>query len=140
MTDNVVEFDVAEFKRMYPKITVTDEQLEMFFYEAEMLLNNTDKSCVKDLKKRKYLLYLIVAHLATLQANVDAGNMLVGRISSATEDVVSVSSEYGTLSNSEKWWVQTPYGAKYWQLIAQYRLMMLVATNFPMPVNRGRGR
>jgi len=88
MTDNVVEFVVAEFRGMYPKITVSDLQLESFFYEAELLFNNT------------------------------------------------VSSEYGTLGNSEKWWVQTPYGAKFWQMTAIFRTSLYVVTNFPMPVNR----
>jgi len=87
MTDNVVEFVVAEFRELYPKITSTDFQLESFFYEAELLFNNTDKSCVKDLKKRKILLYMIVAHLATLQAQVDSGNTLVGRLSSASDEL-----------------------------------------------------
>lgn len=139
MAEGVVEFNVAEFREMYPTITVqvaTDAQLEMFFLEAELLFNNTPQSCVKDLKKRKIYLYLVVAHLATLQSQVDAGNMLVGRLSSASEGSVSISSEYGTLGNSEKWWVQTPYGAKFWQMTAIFRTSLYVVTNFPMPVNR----
>ena len=136
MTDNVVEFVVAEFRGMYPKITASDLQLESFFYEAELLFNNTSKSCEKDLKKRKVLLYMIVAHLATLQAQVDSGNMLVGRLSSASEGSVSVSSDYGTLSDGEKWWDQTPYGAKFWKMTAFYRTSHYIITNFPMPVNR----
>lgn len=136
MTNGVVEFDVAEFRAMYPNIKATDTQLEMFFLEAEMFFNNTPVSCEKDIKKRKLLLYLIVSHLATLQSQVDAGNMIVGRISSASEDVVSVSSEYGTLNKNEKYWVQTPYGAKYWQLTARYRTSLYVITNVAMPVDR----
>lgn len=136
MTDGVVEFDIDEFRKMYPKITSTDMQLEGFFLEAEMFFNNTHRSCVKDLKKRKILLYMVVAHLATLQSQIDAGNMIVGRISSASEDVVSVSSEYGTLGKNEKFWLQTPYGAKFWQLTAQYRTSLYIVNNFPMPVDR----
>lgn len=136
MPNGVVVFDVAEFRSMYPKITATDAQLEMFFLEAELLFNNTEHSCVKDVNKRKIYLYLIVAHLATLQAQVDAGNALVGRISSATEGSVSVSSDYGTLGKNEKYWAQTPYGAKYWALTAPFRTSLYVVSNFPMPVDR----
>ena len=136
MTDNVVVFDVTEFRGLYPKITASDLQLQSFFYEAEILFNNTSKSCVQDLTKRKILLYMIVAHLATLQAQVDAGNMLVGRLSSASEGSVSISSDYGVLGSSEKWWVQTPYGAKFWQMTAMFRTSLYVVTNFAMPVNR----
>ena len=136
MTD-VVEFVVAEFREMYPKITASDLQLESFFYEAELLFNNTSKSCVKDLKKRKVLLYMIVAHLATLFQKALAGNGLVGRLSSASEGSVSISSEYSVSQvGGEKWWSQTPWGADYWTLSAPYRVLNYVATNFPMPVNR----
>ncbi len=132
----VVIFDVAEFRSFYPNIKATDAQLEMFFYEAEIMLNNTEKSCIKDLKKRKVLLYLIVAHLATLQGQIDAGNALVGRVSSASEGSVSVSSDYGSMGNSERWWLQSPYGAKYWQLTMPYRSALYIVTNVPMPVDR----
>lgn len=139
MTEGVVEFNVAEFREMYPTITAqvaTDAQLEMFFYEAEIFFNNTPQSCEKNVKKRKVILYLAVAHLATLQAQVNKGNMLVGRVSSASEGSVSVSSDYGVLSKNAKWWEQTPYGAKYWAITAQYRTGFYVITNFPMPVDR----
>lgn len=136
MADNVVEFDVAEFREWYPNIKATDAQLEMFFLEAELLFNNTKNSCVEDIKKRKIYLYLIVAHLATLQDQIDSGNTLVGRLSSATEGSVSVSSDYGTLGANEKFWAQTPYGAKYWALTAPFRTSHYVITNFSMPVDR----
>lgn len=136
MTEGVVEFDVAEFRSMYPKITATDAQLEMLFYEAEILFPNGSNSCEKNLKKRKVMLYLIVAHLATLQAQIDSGNMLVGRLASASEGSVSVSSDYGTLSKDEKFWAQTLYGAKFWKMTAYYRTGVYVVTNFAMPVDR----
>ena len=137
MTDNVVEFVVAEFREEYPFFSeLTDTQLSSLFRKACLRLRNDAKSCVKDIEVRKEFLYLIVAHLATLQSQVDAGNMLVGRLSSASEGSVSISSEYGTLGSSEKWWVQTPYGAKFWQMTAIFRTSLYVVTNFPMPVNR----
>lgn len=136
MPDNVVEFVVAEFRGIYPNIKNTDMQLQQFFMEAELFFNNTEQSCVKDIAKRKIYLYLIVAHLATLQAQVDSGNMLVGRLSSATEGSVSVASDYGVLGKNEKFWAQTPYGAKYWALTALFRTSVYVVNNFPMPVDR----
>jgi len=136
MPNGVVEFNVAEFRELYPKITNSDLQLEQFFLEAELLFNNTEKSCVKDVAKRKIYLYLIVAHLATLQAQLDGGNTLVGRLSSATTGSVSVSSDYGQLGKNEKFWVQTPYGAKYWMLTAQFRTSLYVVGNVAMPVDR----
>lgn len=138
MTDNVVVFDVAEFREDYPFFqNVSDRQLNRFFKRAEnSFLKNTNDSCIEDLEERKDLLYLIVAHLATLFQQAESGNTLVGRISSATQGSVSVSSDYGTLGKNEKWWVQTKWGADYWAATAQYRTSQYVITKFPMPVDR----
>lgn len=136
MTNGVVEFDVAEFRGMYPNIKNTDTQLQFCFMKAELFFNNTEQSCEKDINKRKIYLYLIVAHLATLQAQVESGNTLVGRISSATEGSVSVSSDYGVLGRNEKFWAQTQHGAEYWALTALFRTGVYVVTNYPMPVDR----
>lgn len=136
----VVIFNVEKFKKLYPRFTLSDEQLEMFFTKASMILNNTDCSCVKSLVDREMLLYLLVAHFAALQVRIDSGNDSVGRVSSASEGSVSVSLDYGASSNSEKWYTQTPYGAEYWQLTAQYRSGLYIATQYAMPVNRNGGR
>lgn len=141
MTNNVVVFDPNEFREVYPNFAnFTDTQLEFFFAKAEVLFNNTERSCIKDLKRRKLLMFLIVAHLAQLQGNIDNGNTIVGRVSSATQGSVSVSMDYGTSSGSSKWWEQTPYGAEYWQLTAQYRSGLNISVHQSMPVNRTRNR
>jgi hypothetical protein len=49
---------------------------------------------------------------------------MVGRINSATEGSVSITSDYGSAGSggpSEAWYTQTPYGALYWAATAQYR-------------------
>ncbi|MDS7935663.1 DUF4054 domain-containing protein [Acinetobacter sp. V91_7] len=132
----VVEFDLAKFRRLYPKIMLEDEQLEQNFLKAEMLLNNTPKSCVTKIKEREMLLLLLVAHISMLQQRVEDGNTATGRIASASEGSVSVSFDYGTLANNEKWFVQTPFGAEYWQLTAKYRSVRYTMTRFPMRVRR----
>ncbi|MDE1486080.1 DUF4054 domain-containing protein [Xenorhabdus bovienii] len=133
---DIVELDIKKWRELYSNITATDAQLEMYFVEATMLLNNTEHSCVKNLKEREMLLYLLMAHIATLQNNADAGNNSVGRASSASEGSVSISLDYGTTSDSEKWYIQTPYGAKYWQLTARYRSFLYVIGQMPMRVRR----
>lgn len=132
----VVVFDIAKFRAIYPNINATDAQLESYFVEATMLLNNTDKSCVKNLVEREILLFLLVAHLAMLQGRVETGNDAVGRVASATEGSVSVSFDNGTTTLSDKWYQQTPYGSKYWALTSKYRSFLYVVTNIAMPVNR----
>lgn len=141
MTENVVVFVPSEFKELYPQFSkYTDNQLNNFFYESELLFNNSERSCIKDLNRRKALLFMIVAHLAQLQSNVDAGNTSVGRVASATEGSVSVSLDYGSSSDASRWWLQTPYGAKFWQFTAQYRTGLTVSIHKSMPVSRTGGR
>ncbi|KAG1434388.1 hypothetical protein G6F55_014548 [Rhizopus delemar] len=47
---------------------------------------------------------------------------LVGRVSSATEGSVSVSSDYSAPAGSAQWYLQTPYGAMYWEATAWLRV------------------
>lgn len=132
----VVVFNVNKFRDIYPSLKATDAQLSMYFVEATMLLNNTEQSCVKSLVEREVLLFLLVAHFAVLQQRIDGGNEAVGRVASASEGSVSVSLDNGQATLSDKWYQQTPYGAKYWALTAKYRSFLYVVTNIAMPVRR----
>jgi hypothetical protein len=134
--DGVVVFDPVEFRALYPAITATDAQLEDYFAMAESFLDNTECSVVKDLGSRKRMLYLLVAHIATITGMAEKGNPVVGRISSATEGTVSVSLDYGTMGNNERWYLQTPWGAMYWQLTKRYRSAVYRLGIAPMPVQR----
>lgn len=134
--DGVVIFYPDEFKRLYPTVKATDEQLEDYFAMAETFLDNTKCSLVKDLKSRKRMLYLLVAHIATITGSAEKGNNIVGRISSATEGTVSVSLDYGAMGNNERWYLQTPWGAMYWQLTKRYRSATYRLGIAPMPVQR----
>lgn len=132
----VVEFNANEFRELYPSIQATDAQLEMYFEMAETFLDNTPCSVVKDLGARKRLLYLLVAHIAMLTGMAESGNPVVGRIGNATEGTVSVGLDYGTMGNNERWYLQTPWGAMYWQLTKRYRSMVYRLGLRPMPVQR----
>lgn len=132
----IVELDLAEFRELYPNISANDTQLTMFWKIAEGFLDNTECSIVKDLEQRKILLYLLVAHVAALNANVESGNLSVGRVASATEGTVSISLDYGTVGNNERWYMQTPYGANYWQMTKKYRSFLYRLGKTPMAVRR----
>lgn len=134
--DGVVVFDPDEFRALYPTIKSSDAQLEDYFAMAETFLDNTKCSVVKDLKARKRMLYLLVAHIATLTGQAEAGNNVVGRISSATEGTVSIGLDYGDMGKQERWYMQTPWGAMYWQLTKRYRSAVYRMGIAPMPVQR----
>ena len=138
--DSVI-FDTAEFRLMYPLVaSFSDDQLNMYFSIAESLLDNTKCSLVKDLPERKTLLYMLTAHVATIYSNVQSGSPVVGRASSASEGSVSISLDYGTMGNSERWYFQTPMGAMYWQLTKKYRSALYRIGMMPMPVIRSYTR
>lgn len=132
----VVVFNEAEFRALYPSVNATGPQLNDYFVMAETFLDNTPCSVVKDLEARKRLLYLLVAHIATLTGMAEKGNNVVGRISSATEGTVSISLDYGVMGNNERWYLQTPWGAMYWQLTKKYRSAVYRMGLTPMPVQR----
>lgn len=133
----VVEFDVSEFRAIYPTFSsITDAQLEYFFAKAEMRINNTVNACVP-YNQRKIYLYLLVAHMAELQSRINAGNgNLVGNISGATQGSTSISVAIPPVSSGNYWYMQTPYGAEYWDLTKKYRSALYVNTTKSMPVNR----
>ncbi|SSN07964.1 Uncharacterised protein [Klebsiella pneumoniae] len=135
--DAVVVFDVEKFREAYPSAKGTDTQLNNAFIKAGMLLRNDKHSCVCNLAEREMLLFLLVAHMDMLQSNIDEGNSAVGRASSASEGSVSVSLDYGTATNGEKWYTQTPFGAEYWALTSRYRSFLYTLGVAPMPVWRG---
>lgn len=135
--DKVVVFDASRFGELYPNIKRTENQLDFAFTKATMLLRNDKHSCVCNMQEREALLYLLVAHISTLEANTEGGNTSVGRASSAAEGSVSVSLDYGTTTNAEKWYTQTPYGAEYWALTSRYRSFLYTLGEHPMNVWRG---
>lgn len=117
----IVLFNAAAFRMRYPEMEqAADGQMEMWFTQAESIVNNTDCSIVTNLKEREMLLMLLMRHFAALDERAAQGG-LVGRISSATEGSVSVGAEMPSNTASAAWYNQTPFGASYWQLTAKYR-------------------
>lgn len=123
---SAVVFDKARFQTTYPEVRAADAQLEMWFVQAESLLDNTGHSIVKKPEEREMLLFLLVRHFAALAERAAQGG-LVGRIASASEGSVSVSADMGAAIGNAAWYLQTPYGATFWQLTAKYRRFRYVS-------------
>lgn len=124
----VVGFNYAQWVRLFPELAyVTDETAAMYFDFATTAHRNDVGGPVCDAAMQLRLLNLVTAHIAALLAGNCANggqpaNPLVGRINSASEGSVSVQADYGEVSASEAWWVQTRYGAMYWNLTKVFRL------------------
>ncbi len=86
---------------------------------------------------------LMVAHVTLLLAGstLQDPSPLVGRIASASEGSVSVSVDMPATSPSAAWYMQSKYGAMYWQMLAPYRLMTYIPGRprqmnpYPWPFN-----
>lgn len=123
----VAVFDYDEWSQRYPALAANvDQDLASFYFiEGGLLyLDNTDASVVQDVPTRTLLLYLLTAHIATLNLPVSAGGNGaggVGRTSSASRGSVSVSFDMGPTTASSAWFMQTQYGAMFWQAMLPYR-------------------
>jgi uncharacterized protein DUF4054 len=128
-----VTFDFARFTAAFPEFAALSPlQGQAFFNRACLLFANDQCNPAFPDGNMEMLLFLLTAHLAWLNAPRDAsGNPaatgtppppIVGRINSASEGSVSVGAEWsGSGSPSEAWFLQSRYGAEWWQATAQYR-------------------
>lgn len=132
-----VVFNYAVWVARYPEFSAVSEPLaQAYFNEAGLYLAN--KGWIAALPTAPTLFNMLTAHLAWLYAPRDLnGNPsstgtvappLVGRISSASEGSVSVSTELTSSgSPSEGFFTQTKYGLSFWQATAQFRQALYVA-------------
>jgi hypothetical protein len=142
---NVVIFDYPHWMACFPEFAaVTQPRAQMFFNTATMFCDNTPCSPVPAQEPRCSYLDLLTAHIAALNGGLTAcgfitpgqGVGMVGRISSATEGSVSITSEYGSGGSggpSEAWYSQTAYGALYWAATAQFRMFQYHIGPQPFP-------
>lgn len=126
MQTGIAVFDYNLWSARYPELSafVSQKTAIAYFFEAQLYLDNTARSPVRDVNTRVLLLGMLTAHIAALNAplNGQPSSPLVGRISGATEGSVSVQTEYQT-PGSVAWYSQTKYGAQYIAATAQYRTM-----------------
>lgn len=139
-----VAFDYGLWAARYPELAsvTTGDLASAYFAEAGLYLANDDTSAVADPPTRLLLLNMLVAHIASL--NGPTSSPLVGRISGASEGSVSVSTAYEA-PGTAAWFLQTKYGAAFWQATAGLRTMMYVpgapsrATDLPFYAGRRLG-
>lgn len=129
MTTGIVTFNPAAFIARYPEFASVDPSLlQVYFDEATIYLANTEDSRVQDVAQRGVLLNMLVAHIAILNAgaNGQPASPLVGRVNTATEGSVTVGTDMGVVPFTAAWFMQSKYGASFWQATARYRTMQYV--------------
>lgn len=136
----VVAFDSVAFLSRYPEFSsVSAPTLAAYFSEATIYLDNTDNSIVADCSIRAVLLNMLTAHISALYSGINGNKPsgIVGRVSAASEGSVSVTADMGPTTNSQAWYLQTQYGAAYWEATARYRRFQYVpGSSAPTIINR----
>jgi hypothetical protein len=121
---SVVSFNSQAFLARYPEFnTLNVDLLAQYFVEAGMYCRNDGYGPISDTAILSMLLNMLTAHIAALNSGVNGQSapQTVGRISSAGEGSVNVSMEM-KWENGAAWYMQTKYGAAYWQASLPYRL------------------
>lgn len=115
-------FNYLVWTQRFPQLATIDPTLaQLLWNEASALLAGGSFSCIRDPAQQTALLNLLTAHLAQLQQQSASGNGMVGRISSATQGSVSVSTDLGGSGSVPAWYAQTQYGLQFWQATAGQR-------------------
>lgn len=133
----IAVFVPVDFKAAYPMFaTLSDPQLNEAFSLATIYLRNDGSGPVRTVPAQTSLLYMLTAHISQIMygVNGEPPSGIVGRISSASEGSVSVGTEWPTTANNA-WFLQTPFGANFWQATAAYRMVHY----FPGPTRFGNG-
>lgn len=158
----IVTFNYSNWIALFPELAgISSAQAQLYFNLGNTVFANDacnpayiGACCGGEdagLLQMTSLTDLVTAHIAWLMAPRDAQGRpsstgpapaqgIVGRVASASEGSVSVSAEWnsgGGGSPSEAWWIQTPYGALFWQATAVYRTMRYAAN--PVQVYTGTG-
>lgn len=132
----VVVFNAADWKAAYPEFAgISDVKAQASFDSATLVMANTCRSIVQNAPKRERLLYLLTAHVCALRfgSNDGEGTIVpptgvVGRLASATEGTVTAAIEYAsTVPQAMAYFIQTQWGAMFWQATASLRTMRYVA-------------
>lgn len=133
----IATLSVSAFLDAYPTFsTLTPGQIEEAFSLATLYLRNDGTSPVRTVQQQTSLMYLLTAHLSQLMYGADGkgASGVVGRINSASEGSVSIGSDWPASATSA-WFLQTPYGANFWQATSAYRRMRYM----PGPQRFGNG-
>lgn len=133
----VAVFDPAAFKVAYPQwAALPDAQLQAYFDIATLYFRNDGTSPARTVAIQTLLLNLLTAHITFMSAGADGTgpSPIVGRVNSASEGSVSIGADYpATPTNA--WFLQTPFGASFWQATAAYRMTRYI----PGPTRFGNG-
>lgn len=149
----IIQPNYIAFTARYPEFAspggtqpVSSDLYTAYFNEATLYQANNGAGPIRDQTTASLLMNMLVAHIASLNAASAAGDVapnVVGRISSAGEGSVNISTENQYPPGTPQWYQQTKYGAAWWAATAQFRTMRYMLGPAAVPAGQGlfgRGR
>ncbi len=129
---------VSNSQTVASEAMTTTGVVQAAFQRATSIQNNTGVGPPFDAPTQTYLLNLLTAHIALLNApnpNGSSASSIVGRISDATQGSVHVAAEMDVPAGSAQWYNTTRYGSEYWLATSRFR----TAIYFPGQGGYARG-
>lgn len=120
----VALFDYAEWTKRFPVFAdLAPETAEQFFAMATTMHANDGSGPFRDnTEMQRTALFLLTAHIAQLSGGSGLPSWVLGRISSASQGPISVSTDgFGFKGPLSAWYGATAYGAQYWVMMAKFR-------------------
>ena len=109
-------FNVNDFRAVYPQFAeLSDDQIS-FMANNALLISGLENDTTFTESDKMNLWYMLVCHLATLAQRGTAGAM-----TGATEGSVSVSYSSPQYGKESDWYMLTPCGSAYWQIMKGHR-------------------
>lgn len=131
-----ITFNYATWIPAYPQFINTPQPtIELVVVPLAQVQCRTDGgSPVRDQATLTVLFGLMVAHVTQLMFGSTIAPLtgVVGRVSQATQGSVSVSAEYNNPNPAAAWFLQTPYGAVYYQAISGFTLGVYAPRQVPI--------
>jgi hypothetical protein len=112
-------FDIEKFRTIYSQFAeIPDATLEFMWNNALMISGLEHDTRVPD-EEKENLLFMLVCHLATLATRGTAGAMTSAKQGEVQVTYSDPTSNPGTDGG---WYMLTPCGSAYWQIIKKYRM------------------
>lgn len=111
---NHINVSVLEFIEKFPEFA-QNEYTDVMFCRAQAYISNLNCGLLQDCS-RKLAIYLLMAHLLTIQNAISSGDTSGLIQASASIDKISVSNVPPPVDESNYWFFLTPYGQQLWML------------------------
>ena len=125
-------FDPTQYKLDYPQFAgLSDAILTGKYNYIALAKSQWVFTYFTDANQQYYWSCIVLSHILTLEYGFDGtgSSGIVGRVSTASEDNVSASTEFNTpIESGSAWWNQTIYGSLVWSIWAEHGVATYVAS------------